>query len=345
MDDEYFKRVMGVVVLFFLLVLTFFLLKPLIVPIILAFLLAFIFNPIYVRINNKVKSKNLSATIVSLILSLIIFIPVWFLTPIFIEQSLRFYQTAQNLDYRQLFNSLSPALSSTSISSEIASIMSSFTTKTANSVLDAFTKIILNFPILLLQFLVMSFTFFFVLRDKEELVEYIKSVLPFSKEVEKKIFEYSRGITSAIIYGQVIIGLLQGIVAGLGFLLFDAPSPFLLTLLAIVLGVLPIVGTTWVWVPVAIYMFATVGALPAIGIMLFGILSNVLDNVVRPVLVAKRAKIHSALLLVGMIGGLFLMGILGVVVGPLIIAYLIILLEVYRNKKVSGILIDPGQSK
>ena len=83
----------------------------------------------------------------------------------------------------------------------------------------------------------------------------MKSLLPFSKEVEKKIFDYSKGITSSVLYGQVIIGILQGIAAGLGFFIFGVPKALFLTLLAMMAGIFPIIGTTIIWLPVAIYLF------------------------------------------------------------------------------------------
>jgi len=344
MDDAYFKRVMTSILLIVLIVLAFLLVKPILMSIIIGILLAFIFGPVYALLHKKTKSRNLSAGIVSAALALIIIVPFWIFTPVIISQSFKIYQAALNFDLVTPLEAIFPALfSAEGISTELVSIVQSFTSTTANFLVDSFASLILNFPTLMLQFIVMAFTFFYVLRDKEEILIYIKSLLPFSKEVENKIFEYSRGITSTVLYGQVVIGFLQGIAVGIGFYIFQVPNALFLTLVAVVLGILPIIGTTIVWVPVAIYMLVEHGSLPAFGVTIFGLISNVVDNFLRPVMLARRTQINSALMLIGMIGGIFLFGVLGFVLGPLIIGYLLILLEVYRNKKTPGLLIQPDQ--
>lgn len=341
-DDAYFKKVMTSALLLVLLVLAFLLVKPILMSIISGILLAFVFSPIYDWLYKKVKSRNLSASIISAVLIIIIIIPFWFFTPIILDQSFKIYQAVQTFDFVTPIKTLFPGLfASEGLSNEIGTTLHSFTNKIANYIVNAFGEIILNLPTLTLQFLVMAFTFFYVLKDKDELLIYIKSLLPFSKEVENKLFEYSKGITFSVIYGHVIIGLLQGIIVGLGFYLFNVPNALFLTLVAVILGVLPIIGTTIVWLPVAIYTLVSQGTLPGIGIAVFGLLSNFVEEFLRPIIIARKTQINSALILIGMIGGIFLFGILGVILGPLIVGYLLILLEVYRNKKTPGILIQP----
>ena len=343
-DDVYFKRVMTSVLLIVLVVLSFFLVKPILMSIIAGILLAFVFSPTYDWLNKKTKSRNLSASIISAFLALLIILPFWFFTPIFIEQSFKIYQAAQNFDFVTPLKTILPGLfKSEGISQEIATTLHTFTTNAANLITNAFGQLILNFPNLALQFLVMAFTFFYVLRDKDELLIYIKSLLPFSKEVETKIFEYSKGITYSVIYGHVIIGLLQGIIVGLGFYLFQVPNALFLTLVAVVLGILPIIGTTIVWLPVAIYILITQGTLPAFGVSIFGLISNFIEEFLRPIIIARKTQVNSALILIGMIGGILLFGILGVILGPLIMGYLLIILEIYRNKRMPGLLIQPEQ--
>jgi len=172
---------------------------------------------------------------------------------------------------------------------------------------------------------------------------YIKSLLPFSKEIENKIFEYSNGITSSVLYGQILVGILQGISVGLGLYLFNVPNALFLTLVAVVFGILPIIGTTIVWLPAAIYVLITQGSLSAIGVSIFGLISNFLGDFLRPVIVAKRTQINAGLMFIGMMGGIFFFGMLGTVLGPLIIGYLLIVLEIYRNKRMPGILIQPTE--
>jgi predicted PurR-regulated permease PerM len=72
------------------------------------------------------------------------------------------------------------------------------------------------------------------------------------------------------------------------------------------------------------------------GIIAFGIVGAIIENAIKPIFVSKRTNVHSAIILLGMIGGLFFIGILGVIIGPLILSYLLIVLEIYRDKRVPG---------
>jgi len=344
MYDPIFKKAAAVILFILLILLAFLVLKPVFISIIVGMILAFIFTPIYDLINKQLKSGNISAGIIVLLLLVIIILPVWFLTPIILNQSFSLFQATQQIDFVKPLQSIFPSLfASEQFSSEVGSILSSFISKIANSLVNSIAQIILDFPTIALQLTVVFFTFFFTLRDKELIIDYVKSILPFSKEVEKKIFDHSRLITSAVLYGHVVVGIIQGIVIGIGFFIFQIPNALILTILASLAGILPVVGTVIVWLPVAIYLFIAGNTVPAWGIVIFGLLSSNIDNFLRPIIVSKRAKIHTGLLLVSTIGGIFFFGILGFILGPLIISYLLILLEIYRGKPAPGIVISSGK--
>src|SRR3989344_1391834 len=270
-----------------------------------------------------------------------IILPVWFLTPIILNQSFSLFQATQQIDFVSPLQSVFPSLfASEQFSSEVGSVLSSFSSKVANSLVNSIAQIILDFPRIALQLMVVFFTFFFALRDKELLIDYVKSILPFSKEVEKKLFEKSKIITSAVLYGQVVVGIIQGIAIGIGFFIFGVPNALLLTFLASLAGIFPIIGTVIVWLPVAIYLFIAGNMVSAWGVVIFGLLSSNIDNFLRPIIVSKRAKVNTGILLVSTIGGIFFFGILGFILGPLIISYLLVLLEVYRGKPTPGLIIE-----
>lgn len=334
------------IILVVLLVLSFLLLKPLLLSIIIGIILAFIFLPLYKPINRLLKSKGLSAFLMCVLLLVVIILPVWYLAPIAIEQSIKFYISSQEMDLITPFKTIFPSLFKTeAFSAEIASAIQSFITKSTNALMNTLSNFILNFPRIFLQTLVVFFTFFFVLKDNDKLVSYIKSLLPFSKEVENKLFHSSRNITLSILYGQVLVGIVQGAITGLGFFIFKVPNALLLTVLAAIAGVFPIIGTAIVWIPVAIYFFLVGNTVSAFGIIIFGLISTVLENFIKPIFVSQRTKVNSSIILIGMIGGIFMFGILGIILGPLILAYLLIVLEIFRNKKIPGIFIEEPEKE
>jgi predicted PurR-regulated permease PerM len=341
MNEEYFKQIMATIILIVLVVLSFFLVRPILMSVVLGVILAFVFYPIYKWFFKITNSGNAAASITCILLALLVLLPIWFLTPIFIEQSFKFYLTVQQVDFITPLSKIFPSFfASEQFTTEVGTILQSFLSNTASSLVDSLSNLILNFPTLFLQLLVVFFIFFFVLRDKEKIVDYIKSMLPFSKEVEKKLFDYTKGITASVLYGQVVVGMLQGLIVGIGFFIFRVPSALFLTLLAIFAGIFPIIGTTIVWLPVAIYLIIAGNTFSAIGIIVFGLISSVGDNLIRPMIVSRKTRIHSSVILIGMIGGLFLFGVLGFILGPLILAYLLVVLEIYRNKKTPGLFIE-----
>jgi len=341
MEDKAFKKTGSVVLFTLLVILAILVLKPVFISIIVGLILAFIFTPVYDLINKHIKSGNISAGVIVVLLLIIIILPVWFLTPIILNQSFSLFQATQQIDFVSPLQSVFPSLfASEQFSSDVGSVLSSFSSKVANSLVNSIAQIILDFPRIALQLMVVFFTFFFVLRDKELLIEYVKSILPFSKEVEKKLFEKSKIITSAVLYGQVVVGIIQGIAIGIGFFIFGVPNALLLTFLASLAGIFPIIGTVIVWLPVAIYLFIAGNMVSAWGVVIFGLLSSNIDNFLRPIIVSKRAKVNTGILLVSTIGGIFFFGILGFILGPLIISYLLVLLEVYRGKPTPGLIIE-----
>lgn len=297
-------------------------------------LLAFIFSPAYNWIYKKTNSKNFSAALICLLFASLIISFIWFFTPIAIEQSIKIYMDSQQMDFVGLLKKIFPSFfASEQFSKEVGSIIHSFITRSANSLSNSFSNILLNFPALFLHFFVVFLTLFYILRDKDDLGKYLKSLSPFSEEIDDKFFEYSKGITSSVLYGVVVVGVFQGIIVGLSLFLFKVPNALLLTLLAIAASIIPIFGPFLVWLPVVIYLLMAQNTFQAVGVFAFGIVASSVDNLLRPLIVSRRTRMPTSLVFLGMIGGFFLFGILGFLIGPLVLAYLLIFLELYRAKK------------
>jgi len=345
MNKEFFQKLVSVGVLIILLVLSFLMLKQIILPIIIAIILAYLFYPVYRYLNKYIGSGNLTALLICIVLAAIIILPIWFLTPILIKQGFELFLSIQKIDFVTPLKAIFPdILGSEKFSQELGNIISDYLVKFSNSLTNQFSEIIRNFPIILLQLTIMFFTFFIVLRDQKEFIEYISSLLPFSKEVKDNLFKSSRDITISTVYGRIFLGFVQGILLSISFFIFGIPHALLLSLLAIIVGILPILGITIVLIPVLIYLIIHNQITAVIGVTFFGILALIVENFIQPILIAKWIKMNSALTLIGMIGGLLTFGVIGLLIGPLIIAYLLIILEIYRDKKIQGVFIPPLKS-
>lgn len=345
MEEDSTRKVFTLTILLFLLVLSFFIIKPILFSIIYGIILAFIFTPINKFLNKKIKSKTISAGLICLFLIVMIVIPFWFLTPILIEQSFKLFLATQNLDLVTPMKKIFPSIfASDAFSNEVGNVIQSFITKTTQSITNGFSDLILNFPILLLQLFVAFFVLYYILKDSDELVEYIQSLSPFSKEIDKKIRDYTINITRSVIYGQIIVGIFQGVISGVGFFIFKVPNALLLTFIAIIASIIPILGPFIVWIPVVLYLIISENTSAALGVLIFGLIASTVDNFLRPLIVSRRTKLNSSIILIGMIGGFLLVGMLGFILGPLILAYLLIILEIYRNKKTPGIFLKPEEN-
>ncbi len=344
-DEKSFNKIASVVVLAGLVILSFFILKPILISTIFALVLSFIFYPIYKRILAWTKNKNLSALIVCAILIAIIILPLIFFIPILVQQTFEVYTIMQGETFlSSVYSTVNKLFPSQELSKDFIIAVNNFTSKIASSLLTKFTEILLNSPMILLHLVLILFVFFFGLRDGEKLVSYIQSLSPLSEESEKKVFKQFKDITHSVIFGQIVVGIIQGAATGIALFVFRVPNALVLTLLATFVGILPIIGPWLVWVPVDIYLFMTGRTAAGMGLLIYGlVVISWIDNLIRPVIISKRTKINSAVVLVSMLGGLFVFGILGLILGPLVISYLLLILESYRNKKTVSIFIQKGK--
>ena len=147
-------------------------------------------------------------------------------------------------------------------------------------------------------------------------------------------------MTQAVVYGHLLTAFAQGLIGGLGFLVFGLSSPILWGIIIGIAGLIPMVGTAIVWVPASIYLFL-VGILQdslpymarGIGLFVYGFLIiGTVDNFLKPKLIGGRAKVHPALILIGLLGGLTVFGLIGAIYGPLILAMLVTFFDIYRTE-------------
>ncbi len=346
MSEDFFKKAVPLVTAIALVALAILIIKPILMAIILGILLAFIFSPIYTFVNKFLKRKNLTAFLICIFLVLLIILPIWYLAPVMINQSIKFYMASQQMDFVSSLQDFFPNFfKSDAFSNEVANALRVFITKATNALMNSFSSILLNIPKIVLQLIVVFFTFFFVLRDGDKLVLYIKSLIPFSKDVEDRLVKSTKEITLSVLYGQVIVGVLQGLIASIGFFIFKVPNAVLLAVLSAFAGIIPVFGNVIVWLPVAVYFLIAGNTFAALGITLFGLVSILIENFLKPIVVSKFTKLNSSIVLIGIIGGLFVFGIFGVILGPLILAYLLIILEVYRDKKSPQVFIQKPEKE
>lgn len=308
-------------------------LKPIILAIVAGMIIAYVLRPVHARILKIVKEKNTSSLIVCTLLLVIVVLPTWFLMPIMTRQVFDAYLFLQKADFGTMFKETFPFPQE--ISADFYALINNFFNKLANALLSKSTSFILNFQNILLQGIVIFFVLFFALRDWEDLYSYLKTLSPLSPKTEELFFHKFEEVTNSILYGQIIVGIVQGLTAGIGYLIFGVSNALSLTLLTVFFGIIPMIGPAIVWVPIDIFLFVQGRIGPAIGLLVYGLLVvSTIDNIIRPWIVSKRTKLNAGIVLIGMIGGMYVFGVLGLILGPLILAYSMIILDLYRTKQI-----------
>jgi len=341
LDKEHFKDLLNYILVIGIFVLAFFIIKPIIYSIIFGVLIAYILYPLYKFLLKRTKSKNLSAFLICIGLLVILIIITGIILGSLMNQVVGLYLKFQQIDTDEVIKtSLPEFIASSEVSTNIVNGIESSISKLLAKFASAIGDFVLNLPGYLLQILVVFIILFFSLRDGEKAFEYFKSLSPFSKDIQDKFFKHFQDITHSVLVGQVVIGIIQGIIAGIGYFIFGVPNALLLTILTIIIGIIPIIGPWFVWIPVDIYLFVVGRTGAGIGLLIYGLfLINWIDTILRPLIVSRKTQINPAIVLIGMIGGLFFFGVLGLIIGPLILAYVILVLELYRKQKFSETLI------
>jgi predicted PurR-regulated permease PerM len=182
----------------------------------------------------------------------------------------------------------------------------------------------------LLQLFVMLYAMFFFLLSGRDLLRRILLYMPLEIEDEREMVEKFVSVTRATIKGSLVIGIVQGALAGVAFAVAGIQGAAFWGTVMAVLSIIPAVGSGLVWVPAVIYLFAAgrPGAAIALGIWCLAVVGTV-DNFLRPMLVGRDTKMPDLLVLVSTLGGLFLFGAVGFIVGPVVAALFVTVWEIY----------------
>lgn len=177
---------------------------------------------------------------------------------------------------------------------------------------------------------VMLYAMFFFLKDGEAILERILYYMPLSTEDEYRMLDRFVSVTRATVKGTLIIGILQGALAGLAFAFFGVPGAAFWGTIMAVLSILPGVGSAIVWIPAVVYLFVVGEGGAAVGLFIWcAAVVGTVDNLLRPRLVGKDTQLPDLMILLGTLGGVVVFGAAGVIVGPIVAALFITVWEIY----------------
>jgi predicted PurR-regulated permease PerM len=193
-------------------------------------------------------------------------------------------------------------------------------------------QVIRNIVIFLFELFVTLFALFYFIKDGDAILARFRNFLPFEETTKERMLAEARELVFASVTTSLVIAVVQGLICGGAFELVGLGSPIFWGVVMAFLSLLPVVGAWPVWIPAAIWLFSTGHAGRAVILVIIcGAVGGTVDNVLRPVLLGGRASLNGLLVFISVLGGIEVFGILGVILGPIVVATAVGILDVYSG--------------
>jgi predicted PurR-regulated permease PerM len=344
-DEKYFSKHFFLGAILLLLVLTFIIVKPLIATLFAAAILAYIFNPIYKYMVKKTNRKRLAAWVIVIILIVVVVVPAYFIANALTKEGYKLFITTKQRLSNGAFEDIDCDENPGPFCNVNKKVVEFFRdpqtkfylqdaiSKFSTYIVTRTSQLVVELPRIVLYLFVMFFTVYYLLIDGAALLATTKRLVPLKPHHFDHIIREFDNFTFATLYGNLISAVIQGIVGGIIFFALGLSTPVLAGLGMAFFAFLPFIGTPIIWLPVAINLMLSGHMTKGVILVLLGIfVISMLDNLIKPEIIGKRAKLHPIGVLVGIIGGIFTLGLIGIIAGPLIISLLISLAEVYYKE-------------
>lgn len=292
-----------------------------------------IFRPLFINLVEKKKiPKWLSAFIIMLISFIFLILPFFVLSWMIIDKIIYFNSHPEEIrDIIEQINLFLQELSGQRF--DLGMITERLLANIQNWVLGTFSSVLnASFQIFLLLS-VLYFLLYFMLVNYKKFENTIPKYLPFSPENQNKFAVELKNITYSNVLGQGVIAFIQATLVVIAFMIFGINDPVFWGIIAFFLSFIPFIGTPFVFVPAGLLQISLGNIYSGIGLILFGfiIITNI-DNLLRFMINRRMADTHPVVTILGVIFGIPYFGILGLVVGPLLLSYFILLVKIFESE-------------
>lgn len=318
--------------------LTFFVFLPYLYPLILAATIAVVFQPLFrslIRVFGG--SRTIAAFFTVCVVAVIVIVPLVFFGFQVASEAQSLYGKLSNPDSK-VFNEdgvlAAIQYKISEISPESISLVDAegYVRKGLSWLIENVGNIFSSIFSVIVGFLIMLLALFFLFRDGEKLRKALFEYSPLEDHYDEEIYQAVSGTASSVIKGTLVISIIQGILAGIGFWIFGVPNPALWGLMTVVAALVPVFGTLLTLVPAVIYLLVNGSFLFALGLFLWGVLVvSTVDNFLRPKIIGRRTHIHSFVVFLSVLGGIQFFGAMGFLIGPLVVGFLFSLLKIYSE--------------
>jgi predicted PurR-regulated permease PerM len=315
--------------------LCFLLAQPFLPALAWALALSVLFTPFQRWLESKLTHSGLSASIAVIVIAFIVVVPVLFVGQNLVVQAAQGAQLIEDKvtsgEWRRAIEAqprLAPLAdkieSELDLPGTVKSLTAWFST-TAGTIVSGSMFQVISFGLIF-------YLLFFFLRDRRDVLASLHHLSPLSREETDTLLHRVRDTIHATVYGTLTVSTLQGVLAGLMFWWLGLPAPLLWGVVMAILAVVPMLGAFIVWIPAALFLALEGNWGKALILTLWGMLIvGTIDNLLRPVLVSSRLKLHTVLAFISVVGGLMLFGAAGLILGPVALTITTVLLEVWRT--------------
>ena len=303
-------------------------------PLLFASSLVFLFYKPYLYVLKVVRSKNLAALIMTGLLISLVVAPLYFLAQGLFEESKQLVTTGldvyENFDIEDcekgaVCSYIYDGLRFLNIGADqLVTKVSSWFSTSYNVIFSSLWNLAIDLCIFILGF-------FFLLRDGERFVQFLKRIVPMKDSYKEALFLKFKDVSAAVFIDSLFIAMFQGFLVGIGFYFTGFEAPVFWAIIASFLALLPFFGATLVWAPAGLYLIATNEYILGIGLLLYGtFIIGTSDNLLRPLLMKTKVEVHAFVIFLAILGGISLFGFFGIFLGPLIVSLLITVIQLYR---------------
>ncbi|MCQ6963252.1 AI-2E family transporter [Methanolobus chelungpuianus] len=306
-----------------------------------AFILYAVFKPIYSFMTSRLKIKPSIAAFSIIIMSILII-----LIPLYALLSVVFIQVQTLLeDINGIYSNIDSALnyidhmSNNMLPMEIAlrERLMDIAASVANSVSIMAVGAISTIGQRIIEFIIMYFVLFYLLvGDRSEFAQSLEKAIPFSEKNRNKLLGQFPRLVKTILVSSSIIAILQGFILMVTFLLLDIKGAFLWGFVTMILAFLPVVGPPIIWVPTLAFQIIQGDMFTAAGVLAGGIIHTLVDEVLRPFVQKRVGHVHPLVTLVGVVTGVKFFGLLGIIIGPLLISYVLLVAAMFHDEYLTG---------
>jgi len=336
-----------------ILALAFLITKPYLPALLTGAIIAYLSYPLYRKVLTRIRNRNLASLFVSVAIMLLLTVPFIVVMGLVLNEAYITYNTLSQENVATNFMKIICRNEDWLSCRSIKSFMSYFPEDNPESYMELIIKNISGFiiknaygllssiPSIALNFFVMIFVIYYLLKDGESIVRKISGILPLRESHKEEVFKRFHDVTFEVFYANLSIAFLQGILGTIGFAALGVSSPVLWGAVMTIFALVPYFGTAIIWLPAALNLLflgylqdSTSYTVKGIILIVYGVLViGTIDNLAKPRLIGKKANVHPVLVLLGILGGLSLFGIIGLVLGPVMLALLITFIDIYQKEK------------